>query len=845
MAQRQVGATEFAQGGSDPLAHSNLHNQSVHLDGNTMVGHPGSSTAGESDTHNVTSTMSQSHTLTPSRGGTLKKRQSLSRKNSLKRTGSRKDSRPASVKSLTFADDVGGYGSEMTSAFFTPVPTTGSPTEILANRFQVWRKVLKDLITYFRDIQKSYDARSKSLYTISNVITNIPTPPHFVSEGGISDAIYVLRDFHKQSITEGNKAKSIEEEVIVQLTGLRSDLGQKIKEIKGLSGDFKNGVDKETEGTRRAVRDLQDALGAANTDAKNDPYLIRLGVDRQLGRQIEEENYLHRAFLNLESSGRELESIVMGEIQKAYSAYAGIIKREADEAYETVERLRSGPLAIPKDFEWNAFVDNNEHFVDPRLPVRRVENITYPGKDDAAASEVKAGMLERKSKYLKSYTPGWYVLSTTHIHEFKSPDRISSQAPVMSLPLADQKLGSHSNADSTSHKFMLKGRQSGGMHRGHAWVFRAESFDTMLAWFSDIKSLTEKTGAERKEFIRRSHARSVSAGSHKAGSISSDGGMDEDEADEVPYSATASQAEIPPQVEKLPQRPNPGGRFPSALKINRDSQVPVSPSSPSSSTGDREIIAAASALPESGVPFGSSGRKVQVGYDETNPARGELDGASATPLAMDSYSPMASKEGLKGLPLQKGSNSATIAGVKDHNSPEQAQSIGSSDDPGSVTYHHQQVEPTPRSLPFNVERHDSKYGDWLAGAGGAAVGAAGIEAYRHDGKEIEPAAHEDQPGLQTAPAATQVSAPAPQESGQPPVQGAIFAAFPFASSSTNDTANQSISPTIGDPTSHASDPASPIKDLASRPSLGSRVATISELHVPGEFPKGNPPMNSS
>ena len=114
-----------------------------------------------------------------------------------------------------------------------------------------------------------------------------------------------------------------------------------------------------------------------------------------------------QAFLNLESSGRELESIVMGEIQKAYSAYAGIIKREADEAYEAVERLQSGPLAIPKDFEWNAFVNNNEHFVDPRLPVRRAENITYPGKDDAAASEVRAGMLERKSKYLKSYTPGW------------------------------------------------------------------------------------------------------------------------------------------------------------------------------------------------------------------------------------------------------------------------------------------------------------------------------------------------------------------------------------------------------------------------------------------------------
>ena len=98
-----------------------------------MVDNPESSVTGESDTHHATS---QSHTLTPSRGGTLKKRQSLSRKNSLKQSGSRKNSRPGSVKSLTFADDIGGQASEMNSAFFTPVPTTGSPTDILANRFQ-------------------------------------------------------------------------------------------------------------------------------------------------------------------------------------------------------------------------------------------------------------------------------------------------------------------------------------------------------------------------------------------------------------------------------------------------------------------------------------------------------------------------------------------------------------------------------------------------------------------------------------------------------------------------------------------------------------------------------------
>ena len=136
MAQRHVGAVDFPETRSNPPSHSNLHSQSMRLEETAMLDHPGPSAAEESDSHHATSTLSQSHTLTPSRGGTLKKRQSLSKKNSLKRSGSRKNSLPGSVKSLTFADDVYGQGSEMSSAFFTPVPTTGSPTDILANRFQ-------------------------------------------------------------------------------------------------------------------------------------------------------------------------------------------------------------------------------------------------------------------------------------------------------------------------------------------------------------------------------------------------------------------------------------------------------------------------------------------------------------------------------------------------------------------------------------------------------------------------------------------------------------------------------------------------------------------------------------
>lgn len=82
-------------------------------------------------------TTSNQTTSMPSRGGTLKKKGSLSRRTSLKRSGSRRTSRAGSVRSLGLGDrEKYGVGDVNNSAFFTPVPTGGSPTEVLANRFQ-------------------------------------------------------------------------------------------------------------------------------------------------------------------------------------------------------------------------------------------------------------------------------------------------------------------------------------------------------------------------------------------------------------------------------------------------------------------------------------------------------------------------------------------------------------------------------------------------------------------------------------------------------------------------------------------------------------------------------------
>ncbi|KAI1130163.1 hypothetical protein F5Y10DRAFT_289968 [Nemania abortiva] len=600
----------------------------------------------------LTGDSASAHTISLSRGNTLKKKNSLRRSASLKRSSSRRSMKAGSVRSLALQSS--HEPDEIHSAFHCPVPTSGAPTEVLAQRFQAWRKILKDLIAYFREIQNHYEHRSKSLLKLANVCNNLATPPGFLASDGLDDALQILRGYHKMAILEANKAKEIEGDVILALTGLRNDLNQKMKEIKSLSGDFKNSVEKEMDGTRKAVKALQEVLGQNELDpsmttGKQDPYLLRLAVDRQVERQLDEENYLHQAYLNLEASGRELESIVVGEIQKSYNAYAGILKREADAGYNTVDELRSGPVAMPKDREWVNFIQRDSQFVDPEIPIRTAEHIHYPGQDHFACQEIRAGLLERKSKYLKSYTAGWYVLSPTHLHEFKSADKTG--APVMSLYLPEQKLGSHSAEGGSSSKFILKGRQTGSMHRGHTWVFRAESHDTMMAWYEDIKALTEKSPEELSNFVR-GHARTYSRTSQH--SISSDGMVDEE--DEVPFSADPAVSVPSSRQDSFQNKSHTGGRFPSDIQVNaqRGLLVALSPTSSGSgiveneSTGmrgalmngtnpDYDIIAAAGGLPGSGVgdnyPSNYPSQSVGQSYGNTSSVR--LDQAPSHAAIID------------------------------------------------------------------------------------------------------------------------------------------------------------------------------------------------------------------
>jgi hypothetical protein len=339
------------------------------------------------------------------------------------------------------------------------------------------------------------------------------------------------------------------------------------------------------------------------------------------------------------------------------------------------------------------------------------------------------------------------------------------------------------------------------MHRGHHWVFRAESYDTMLAWFEDIKNLTEKSGEERNAFVRR-HARSVSQGS--ARSVSSNGDLEEDEADQVPYSANQSMTNEAVREEPPQQRPSPGGRFPSDLQIDRNLHAPLPGSSGSSEVGN-DITTASGGLQAFPNPY-NPGDETNDDLRQTQPFAPSNDDAYAQNI-----------DHLYQNPSQEQNHTTYLSSTVANQAPPQA--AKSSD-----------------KIP--IERHESTYGEWMApAAGGAAAGALSAEAYhRHDAQEqaappSEAFAQAPQPN-QTFNSDLPIFAPVPSGSASL-TNSTLPSSFP---SSANDEKQSFL---VGTEVAPAAISSKPQETGQVFPGVTRQNTdfSVSDLHVPGEYPK--------
>jgi hypothetical protein len=324
--------------------------------------------------------------------------------------------------------------------------------------------------------------------------------------------------------------------------------------------------------------------------------------------------------------------------------------------------------------------------------------------------------------------------------------------------------------------------------------------------------LTEKPLQERNEFVRQ-HARSISGTSQKAGSISSDGIMDEE--DEEPFSAANSAAVAPGPKQDEPKRPQPGGRFPSQLSVDtlsqRGLQAPLSPSSGSSGFGDvqdRNVVAAASSLSSSGV-----GR--HYGADPSSPTHAALVNQQAREDGINPYTSQ---------PINNDHHQ-----LENHIPQAQAgDGLVTVEVAGSEAYRHHEDEKAAAEYRREQEQQ-------------AALESSTIAAPdTYDQKTHRQAAHEAAIAATPDAPLTSVASGSKFMSGgcsQGDVGNAALTSDAYAGPALNSLESQDVSI----PLESVLRPLA--KDLA-RPTLAAgqnhqSVQCISQLHVPGEFPTSN------
>ncbi|CEP60579.1 uncharacterized protein LALA0_S01e14136g [Lachancea lanzarotensis] len=408
------------------------------------------------------------------------------------------------------ASDLSDPGQDLATGFVREYPT-----DILLDRFTKWRKILKGLANYLREVayaqerfaRINYGLRTNikfsfltdleestnrvvdpfqqrarrpgqaqsnpsgssaqsgrrgseddSAFQSSNASTldfktsapvasgdDSSAPSGFMKfgSGSIEDVQVVLKKYHTSIGNQQIKmSKELSAVVVPKLDDLRKDLQAKIKEIKELHNDFKTNIGEHIALTGQLLQKYTAAVKFMSTDEekthvlktkgqklkpKHDPYLLKLQLDLQLKRQLLEENYLQEAYINLQSSGLELEKIIYGEIQHTLQRYSALVSTAARISISNLcNELHQGMLSKPPAVEWDHLVGHhpkcliNWRSTEPIPQPRKLSDIRYPKMKSSMAKCIKAGYLLKKSQVLKNYNKSYYVLTSNYLHEFKS-----------------------------------------------------------------------------------------------------------------------------------------------------------------------------------------------------------------------------------------------------------------------------------------------------------------------------------------------------------------------------------------------------------------------------------------
>ncbi|CCF55981.1 hypothetical protein KAFR_0A05460 [Kazachstania africana CBS 2517] len=357
------------------------------------------------------------------------------------------------------------------------------PTDILVDRFQKWKKILKSLSSYLKEVAYAEEQMGRINTRLRNEVKfgfltdleegsnklndpllnkrlvklpqrvppaqqNVPqeqeaastsSPDTTVVEddgsgsafsgfqtfgsGSIQDIQVILKKYHVSMAHQHFKvSKELLNNVVPKLESMKKELSHKIKEIKGLHNDFASNLDYMLPITSNLLNNFISSIKTYK-DGDEDPFILNLQLQIQLRRQIMEENYLKDAFINLQQSGMQLEKIIFSMIQNVLTTYSALLDSEARLVIKNLcHELQHSILSQAPTTEWNHFVSHHPTCL---LAWKSYETIpTKRNIRDIIYPNMKHPLSKCVRKgYLQKADDSerhYYVLTATYLHVFSN-----------------------------------------------------------------------------------------------------------------------------------------------------------------------------------------------------------------------------------------------------------------------------------------------------------------------------------------------------------------------------------------------------------------------------------------
>ncbi|CAI8494960.1 unnamed protein product [Hanseniaspora opuntiae] len=392
------------------------------------------------------------------------------------------------------------------------------PTTIIVDRFIKWKKILKALISYLREVSLAQEQFArinnniKANMKFGSILPNVmddgtvvsgeTTTTRTVTSVGNPQTAPAQDEFSfpprpklgkRQTSTSSVNSNQSDDEYVnssAQMTTVNT--GDYLPFGSGSIQDLQVILKKHHMALAKKQYETNKEL-----DTKIIPKLEDLKKD--LTFKIKEIKSLHDDFkTNIkEHNGLELEKIIYLNIQKALSKYTDLIDSQVRLSLQTLcNDLNHGVLNKPPAIEWDNFVMNHPTCLlnwksnDPFPVYRKLTDIKYPHMKSALAKCVRAGYLLKKNK-LKKYNRSYFILTSNYLHEFKSSDFfkssssnnneaiVSKNAKNLLTPIMSIDLNYATLVDANEDKITIKIYKDGYVEKNEMEIAASEGLDTI------------------------------------------------------------------------------------------------------------------------------------------------------------------------------------------------------------------------------------------------------------------------------------------------------------------------------------------------------------------------------